>query len=84
MGCRFFAIIILLLYIFNVDYLLRAVKTVYLNGETTAFLSDYKEFPNREIKKGTPQPWNISKEYNKVKTTEKLDETNSKFRSVAF
>ena len=80
----FFGVVIFLLYIFNVDYLIRAVKTVYLNGETTAFLSDYTEFSNREIKKGAPQPWKISKEYNKVKATEKLAETNAKFKSVAF
>jgi len=80
----FFAGVILLLYIFNVDYLIRAVKTVYLNGETTAFLSDYTEFPNREIKKGKPQPWNISKEYNKVKPTKKLAQTNDSLRTVAF
>jgi hypothetical protein len=40
------------MYIFNVDYLLRAVRTIYFKGYTTAFLEDYKEFPNREIKKG--------------------------------
>lgn len=80
----FFGLIILLLYIFNLDYLIRAVKTVYFNGETTAFLSDYKEFSNREIKKGVGQPWKISKEYNKVKTTKLLDETNEKFKSVAY
>ena len=80
----FFAVVIVLLYIFNVDYLIRAVKTIYFNGETTAFLSDFKEFPNREIKKGTAQPWNISKNYNKVKATEKLEETNAEFKTVAF
>jgi len=79
-----FAALILLLYAFNVDYLIRAVNTVYFNGHTTAFLSDYTEFPNREIKKGKPQPWNISKDYNKIKATEKLSETNSKFKTVAF
>jgi len=80
----FFASVTILLYIFNVDYLIRAVRTVYLNGETTAFLSDYTEFPNREIKKGKPQPWNISKEYNKVKPTQKLAQTNDSLKTVAF
>ena len=47
------ASIIILMYIFDVDYLLRAVRTIYFKGYTTAFLEDYKEFPNREIKKGT-------------------------------
>ena len=44
--------IVLLLYVFNVDYLLRAVRTIYLKGYVTAFLEDYKEFPNRTIKRG--------------------------------
>lgn len=80
----FFASVTILLYIFNVSYLIRAVRTVYLNGETTAFLGDYKEFPNREIKKGSPQPWNISKRYNIVKPTQKLLQTNDSLKTVAF
>ena len=40
------ASIIVLMYIFDVDYLLRAVRTIYFKGYTTAFLEDYKEFPN--------------------------------------
>ncbi len=79
-----FGTIILLLYIFNVDYLIRAVRTIYFRGETTAFLSDYTEFPNREIKKGTGQPWAISKDYNKVKATVALEEAHKKFGTVAF
>ena len=55
--------IVLLMYIFNVDYLLRAVKTIYFKGYTTAFLEDYKEFPNRKIQKGIAQ----------AKLTDKID-----------
>ena len=51
--------IIILMYVFDVDYLLRAVRTIYFKGYTTAFLEDYKDFPNRAIKKGTAQPWAI-------------------------
>ena len=75
---------ILILYIFDVDYLLRAVKTVYLKGHTTAFLEDYKEFPNRSIQKGTAQPWAISKAYNSVPATDKLNTTHKKLQTVAF
>ncbi|OJX52884.1 MAG: serine hydrolase [Flavobacterium sp. 38-13] len=78
------ATLILLLYIFNLDYLIRAVRITYLNGEKTAFLEDYTEFPNREIKKGAGQPWTISKEYNKQKPTDILEETHKKFETVAF
>ncbi|PHX62133.1 MAG: serine hydrolase, partial [Flavobacteriales bacterium] len=75
---------ILILYIFDVDYLLRAVKTVYLKGHTTAFLEDYKEFPNRTIYKGTAQPWAISKAYNSIPATDKLNTTHKNLQTVAF
>ena len=75
---------ILILYVFDVDYLLRAVKTVYLKGHTTAFLEDYKEFPNRTIQKGTAQPWAISKAYNSVPASDKLNTTHKKLQTVAF
>ena len=46
------ATIIALLYLFKVDYLLKAVRTIYLNGHTTAFLKDYTEFDNRTVHRG--------------------------------
>ena len=75
---------ILILYVFDVDYLLRAVKTIYLKGHTTAFLEDYKEFPNRTIQKGTAQPWAVSKDYNSVPATYKLNTTHKNLQTVAF
>ena len=75
---------ILILYVFNVDYLLRAVKTIYLKGHTTAFLEDYKEFPNRTIHKGTAQPWAVSKAYNSIPATDKLNTTHKNLQTVAF
>ena len=76
--------IIILTYIFDVDYLLRAVKTIYFKGYTTAFLEDYKDFPNRAIKKGTAQPWANSSDYNKVESTELLNKTHKELQTVAF
>jgi CubicO group peptidase (beta-lactamase class C family) len=70
--------------VFDVDYLLRAVKTIYLKGHTTAFLEDYKEFPNRTIQKGTAQPWAVSKDYNSVPATDKLNTTHKNLQTVAF
>lgn len=75
---------ILILYVFDVDYLLRAVKTIYLKGHTTAFLEDYKEFPNRTIQKGIAQPWAVSKDYNSVPATDKLNTTHKNLQTVAF
>ena len=76
--------IIILMYIFDVDYLLRAVKTVYFKGHTTAYLEDYKEFPNRKIKIGTAQPWAMASDYNKVESTELLNKTHKELQTVAY
>ena len=81
---KWFAIIlaslIILMYVFDVDYLLRAVRTIYFKGYTTAFLVDYKDFPNREIKKGIAQPWPISKDYNSVPVTATLEKTHKELK----
>lgn len=76
--------LVVLMYVFNVDYLLKAVRTIYLNGHTTAFLEDYQYFDNREIKNGIGQPWAISKEYNSVKPTDSLEKMHKKIGTVAF
>jgi CubicO group peptidase (beta-lactamase class C family) len=76
--------IVLLMYIFNVDYLLRAVKTIYFKGYTTAFLEDYKEFPNRKIQKGIAQPWSIASDYNKIRVTQNLAKNHKELQTIAF
>jgi hypothetical protein len=76
--------IIILLYLFDVDYLIKAVRVVYLNGHTTAYLDDYTYFENRTIEKGTPQPWAVHKEYNKVKPTQRLEETHKTLGTVCL
>jgi CubicO group peptidase (beta-lactamase class C family) len=77
--------VIVLVYIFDLDYMLKAVRAIYVNGHTTAFLEDYKEFDNRIIAKGkVGQPWAIHKNYNKVKATPELEKTHKKLGTVAF
>lgn len=78
------AIIIALLYIFGYGYLVRGVRVTYLTGHKTAFLEDYEYFDNRTIEKGTAQPWKISKDYNKVPITEKLNQTNKDLGTTSF
>ena len=77
-------LLVVLMYIFNVDYLLKAVRTIYLNGHSTAFLEDYQYFDNRTIEKGVGQPWKISKEYNLVKPTDSLEKLHKRIGTVAF
>ncbi|MEL1245963.1 serine hydrolase [Flavobacterium sp. DGU11] len=76
--------IIILAYLFDVDYLFKAVRVVYLNGKTTAYLDDYTYFENREIKKGTAQPWGMHRDYNKVKATERLEKVHKQLGTVAY
>ena len=76
--------LIVLMYIFDIDYLLRAVRTIYFKGYSTAFLEDYKEFPNRKIEKGVAQPWAIAKDYNSVPATETLEKTHQDLQTIAY
>ncbi|RTY95980.1 serine hydrolase [Flavobacterium sp. GT3R68] len=84
----FFVVIVSLIalaYVLNMDYLLRAVRTIYGNGHKTAFLEDYNEFDNRVIAKGTTaQPWAIHTKYNTVKATPALEKVHQKLGTVAF
>ncbi len=73
------------LYVFDYDYLIKGVRTVYLNGHKTAFLDDYKYFDNTIISKSnTPQPWPVAADYNAVQMTPKLIEWHQKMETVAF
>lgn len=78
------AVIVAVIYIFDLSYLVRAVRVTYLTGHKTAFLEDYTYFNNREIKAGTAQPWNISKNYNKVAATESLEQTHKELQTTSF
>ncbi|MFN4761925.1 serine hydrolase domain-containing protein [Gillisia sp. Q332] len=76
---------ILLLYIFNYDYILRGFQVVYMQGHTTAYIDDYPEFDNRKIPSGDAyQAWPQHKEFNSVSPTKKLQETNDDLGTVAF
>ena len=80
----FFGLLIAVLYITDTDYLIKAVRTIYLKGHTTAFLEDYKEFDNQVIDIGTPQPWPNHKDYNSAKETKLLNELNKASGTIAY
>ncbi|MBS1533492.1 MAG: serine hydrolase [Bacteroidetes bacterium] len=81
----FFAVTVGLLYAFNLDYLLTAIRTVYLTGHTTAYLDDYKKFDNRMLPASKqPQPWAYAQDYNSIKPTQTLEQWHQKLGSVAF
>ena len=77
-------LLVAVLYISDTDYLLKAVRTIYLKGHTTAFLEDYKDFDNRSIDIGTPQAWPIHKSYNSVTETKRLTKANTDFGTIAY
>ena len=79
-----FALLITVLYITDTDYLIKAVRTIYLKGYSTAYLEDYNEFDNQNIAKGIAQPWENHDAYNKAKPTERLAKANKDWGTVAY
>ena len=75
---------IAILYITDTDYLIKAVRTIYLTGHKTAYLEDYKKFDNRIIDKGVGEAWPLHKDYNTVKETSALNTWNETLGTVAF
>ena len=78
------SLIISLLYIFKLDYLLRGVRTIYLTGNVTAFISDYKYFDNEQIKTQKPKYWPRHKKYNQIEETKILKKLNLEKETKAF
>lgn len=78
------SLIISLLYIFKLDYLLRGVRTIYLTGNITAFISDYKYFNNEQIKTQKPEYWPRHKKYNQIEETKILKKLNLEKETKAF
>jgi len=77
--------IIILLYIFDYDYILRGVKVVYFTGHNTAFIDDHPYFENDIIEKGnTPSPWPIHEDYNVINETKKLTSVNKDWGTIAY
>jgi CubicO group peptidase (beta-lactamase class C family) len=81
----FILLAILLLYIFNYEYILKGLQVVYLKGHTTAYIDDHPEFENRKIEAGNNyQPWPLHKQYNEAAPTEGLLEINKELGTIAF
>ncbi len=78
-------LIVVLAFVFDVSYLFKAVRTIYLKGHTTAFLEDYKSFDNDTVK--APEntiPWPHHKDYNTVESTERLLKAHEDFGTIAY
>ncbi|WP_435413000.1 serine hydrolase domain-containing protein [Psychroserpens mesophilus] len=81
----FLGLLIIVLYITDTDYLIKAVRTIYLKGHTTAFLEDYKEFDNQTIEaSANPIAWSNHKDYNSAQPTEILKKANKNWGTIAY
>lgn len=79
-----FALLMVVLYATDTDYLLKAVRTIYLTGHSTAYLEDYKKFDNQKVGNDKPQPWPNHKDYNTVEETEGLKQINKANGTIAY
>jgi len=78
-------LLVVLLYVFDYEYILKGARVVYMTGHTTAYIDDYPHFYNQQINKSsTPVSWPLHKNYNSVQSTEKLNKTNKKYGTVAL
>ncbi|MEC8829476.1 MAG: serine hydrolase [Bacteroidota bacterium] len=76
--------IAVVLYATDTDYLFKAVRTVYFNGYTTAFIDDYSYFDNSVIASKDSKAWPLHKDYNKIPATEKLIKLHKSQGTVAY
>ena len=63
-------VVIALLYLTDTDYILKAVRVVYLNGETTASIDDHIYFENSVIKSGASNAWPKHKNYKQSRSNQ--------------
>lgn len=77
-------LLVVLAYVFDVDYLFKAIRTIYLKGHTTAFLEDYKAFDNTTVKAKNEISWPLHKHYNQIEATEKLQNAHEKYGTIAY
>ena len=79
-----FGLTIIILYATDTDYLLKAVRTIYAKGYTTAYLEDYKEFDNAVVKNDVPEPWPVHEAYNSVQETDALVDYHKSTGTIAY
>ncbi|MCT1525411.1 serine hydrolase domain-containing protein [Sphingobacterium hotanense] len=77
-------VLLIAMYAFGVDYILKGVYVIYTQGHQTAYLDDYRYFDNHKIEAGTPQPWAKSTAYNSVPLTDSLKSIHERWGSVAY
>ena len=78
------AIIFSIVYALNLEYFIKGIRVVYLNGQTTVFIDDLKYFDYETIMANDEKfPWNESE--NLVETfSDEFEQINKEFGTVAY
>ncbi len=78
--------VVILLFLFDYDYILKGIQVVYFKGHKTAYIDDYPEFENRVIDadSANTSTWPMHGDYNLVKPTNALEDINEELGTVAF
>ena len=66
------------------SWVYRAIYSTYLQGHTSAHIDDHVFFYSNEIKKGSPQKWNVSLCYNAPKLNKSFEKTLNEHNTTAF
>ena len=85
---KIFIVIVVLfsiIYTFDLSYLIKGVRVVYLNGYSTVFIDDNKYFDTVKVQtSNNPELWAEHINYNNEKTSSSFDEFNSEMETAAF
>lgn len=73
-----------LLYITDKTYLIKALTTVWLRGNTDVTLYDFEVQPTRKIEAKNKQPWVLHEKYNTVELSDEIIKHHQKMKSTAF
>ena len=78
------AIIFSVIYALNLEYFIKGIRVVYLNGQTTVFIDDLKYFDYETIETTDEKsPWNERE--NIIATfSDEFEEINREFGTVAY
>lgn len=79
-----FALSMSALLITDTTYLITAFRTVWMRGNTDATIDDWQVQPTTKIKAGTPQPWELHEQYNRIPLSESIQKYNKEKESIAF
>ena len=83
----FIAILILfsLIYTFDLNYLIKGIRVVYLNGYSDVFIDDNKYFDTVQVEtSNNPEPWIKHINYNQKNNSKIFDEYNSEMETASF